>query len=109
MPEHDVTSEHAEVIPIRRALDVIAREAGMGLAELAVRYVLSLSGITCLVVGVETVEQMRANVALVDRGPLDADLCEHIDRAVPDLPDSILYPGNWSKKMKAPRPATGGS
>ncbi len=107
MPEKDVMAEHASVIPVRRALEGIARGAGMGLAELAVRSMLSVQGITCLVVGVDTAEQMRENVALFDRGPLGADLLARIEAAVPDLPDTILYPGNWSKKMPAPKPLTG--
>ena len=108
MEEKDVLPEHAAVIPVRRALGAIARDAGMTLAELAVRYMLSLPGITCLVVGVDTAKQMRENVALFDRGPLPHEARSRIEKAVPDLPDSILYPGNWSKKMPAPRPVTGG-
>jgi aryl-alcohol dehydrogenase-like predicted oxidoreductase len=103
MPEKDVMAEHAAVVPVRRALEALAREAGMGSPELAVRYMLSLGGITCLVIGVDTEAQMRENTSLFSRGPLAADLCKRIESAVPDLPDSILYPGNWSKKMPAPR------
>jgi aryl-alcohol dehydrogenase-like predicted oxidoreductase len=107
MEEKDVASEHAAVIPIRRTLDGIAREAGMGRAELATRYVLSLPGVTCAVVGVETVRQMRENAALFERGPLDAELCARIEEAVPDLPDAILFPGNWSKRMPDVKPVKG--
>ncbi len=106
MPEKDMLAEHASVLPVRRALQGIADEAGMGLAELAVRYVLSIRGITCLVVGVDTVEQMRENVALFDRGPLPDEVRRRVEAAVPELPDSILYPGNWSKKMPDPRRVT---
>ena len=109
MPETDVMAEHAAVIPVRRALEALAREAGMSTPELAVRYMLSLDGITCLVVGVDTEAQMRENTALFSRGPLPADLCIRIERAVPDLPDTILNPGTWSKKMAAPPPVTGGA
>jgi aryl-alcohol dehydrogenase-like predicted oxidoreductase len=100
-------AEHAAVIPVRRALESIAREAGMSPPELAVRYMLSQAGITCLVVGVDTEAQMRENTALFSRGPLPSDLCARIELAVPDLPESILNPGTWSKKMAAPRLATG--
>jgi aryl-alcohol dehydrogenase-like predicted oxidoreductase len=103
MPEKDVMAEHAAVVPVRRALEALAREAGMGTPELAVRYMLSVGGITCLVVGVDSEAQMRENTSLFSRGPLAADLRDRIERAVPDLPDSILYPGTWSKKMPAPR------
>ena len=78
----------------------------MWLAELAVRYVLSLRGVTCAVVGAETVRQVRENTALFCRGPLDGELCARIEAAVPDLPNAILYPGNWSKKMAAPEPVS---
>ncbi len=108
MPEASVTSEHAAVIPIRHALESIAADAGMGLSELAVRYMLSLPGITALVVGVETAQQMRDNVAVFGKGPLDQALCARIEQAVPDLPDSILFPGNWAKKMTV-KPVTGGA
>jgi len=106
-PEEDVLPEHAPVIPVRRALQELAAEAGMGLAELAVRYLLSLPGITCLVVGMETVEQLRENAALFSRGPLPPDLSARVPQVVPDLPDSILFPGRWSRKMQTPRPVTG--
>jgi aryl-alcohol dehydrogenase-like predicted oxidoreductase len=107
MPEKDVMAEHAGVIPVRRALQALAGEAGMGMAELAVRSMLSLAGITCLVVGVDTEAQMRENTALFSKGPLPPDLCERIEHAVPDLPEAILHPGNWSKKMATPRLVTG--
>ncbi len=107
LPETDVTPEHAEVIPVRRALEGLAREAGATLAELAVRYLLSLGGVTCLVVGAETEAQVRRNAALFERGPLEPGLVRRIAEMVPDLPDRILYPGNWSKKMAAVKPVTG--
>jgi len=101
LPEDQVLPEHAEVIPVRRALVALGGSAGMGIGELAVRYLLSLSGITCLVVGAETAAQVREDASLFQRGPLEADFVQKIDEAVPDLPDRILYPGNWSKKMPA--------
>ncbi|HUJ75370.1 MAG TPA: aldo/keto reductase, partial [bacterium] len=106
-PEGDMLSEHAAVVPVRRALQDLAAQGGMSLAELAVRYLLSLPGITCLVVGVETEAQLRENAALFRKGPLPGDLAARVPELVPDLPDSILYPGSWSKKMPAPDLVTG--
>jgi aryl-alcohol dehydrogenase-like predicted oxidoreductase len=107
MNEEEILPELAPVIPVRRALQALAREAGIGLAELAVRYMLSLAAFTSVVVGVDTVEQMRENTAVFARGPLEPALCERIQKAVPDLSDSILFPGNWSKKMPAVKPVSG--
>jgi aryl-alcohol dehydrogenase-like predicted oxidoreductase len=99
MPEEDILAELAEVIPVRRRLEALADEAGMHLSELAVRYVLGLDGVTCSVVGIETLEQMQQNVAMFAKGPLDARLRQAVEAAVPDLPDKILMPNQWSRRM----------
>lgn len=63
--------------------------------ELALRYVASLSGVTGVVVGMETHEQMERNLAAVLAGPLDGPLVEAIGEDVPELSDDIINPGFW--------------
>jgi hypothetical protein len=63
-----------------------------------------VDGITCLVVGAESVEQIRENARLVSKGPLDPALTRAVSEAVPDLPESILFPRRWSKRMPDARP-----
>jgi aryl-alcohol dehydrogenase-like predicted oxidoreductase len=99
MPEEDVMPELREVVPVRRKLSALASEAGITLTELAVRYLLGDSRITCLVVGVDTVDQMKENAALFAKGSLETGLASAINEAVPDLPESILAPTNWPRKM----------
>ena len=99
MPEDDIDPELAGVIPARRRLQALAAEAGMSLSGLAARYVLSLDGITCSVVGIETLEQMQQNLALFAKGPLDEDLCQRVEAAVPDLADKILMPTQWTRRI----------
>jgi aryl-alcohol dehydrogenase-like predicted oxidoreductase len=99
MPEPEIMQELSEVFPARRRLEAVGTGAGMSLSELAVRYVLSLDGVTSAVVGVETVEQMRQNLAMFAKGPLDAGLRQAVEEAVPDLPDHILMPNQWSRRM----------
>jgi len=99
MPEDEILPELADVIPVRRNLQTLAEQAGMTISELAVRYVLGISGITSLVVGVDSVDQMRENIALFDKGPLASEMSAAVTEAVPDLPESILFPSNWSKRM----------
>ncbi len=99
MPEDDIDPELNGVVPARRRLQALAAEAGMSLSELAVRYVLSLEGVTCAVVGIETLEQMRQNLALFAKGPLDADLLQRVEAAVPHLADTILMPTLWTRRM----------
>jgi aryl-alcohol dehydrogenase-like predicted oxidoreductase len=97
--EEDLLPELAEVNPVLRKLRTLAREADMNLAELAVRYVLSLEGITSIVIGVETPEQMKDNLILFRKGRLPVDLILAINETVPDLPAHILMPNRWSKRM----------
>lgn len=99
VPEDEILPELKEVIPVRRRLQSLANDAGIELAELAVRYVLSISGVAGLVVGVDSVEQMGVNIKLFEKGPLDPGLFRAVSEAVPDLPESILFPGNWSKRV----------
>ena len=95
MPEGLIPQALHDVVPVRRRLYMIAREAGLTLAELAVRYMLAQDGVTCVLVGVETVTQIQENVAFFDRGPLPVDLLSAIDAVVPSLPEPILTPALW--------------
>jgi aryl-alcohol dehydrogenase-like predicted oxidoreductase len=95
MAEDRIPGPLEGVIPVRRRLAELAGEAGMTLAELALRYMLSQSGVTCILVGVETDAQVRENVAMFSRGPLANDLIATIDAAVPVLPEPILTPRLW--------------
>lgn len=95
MPEEKIPPQLTAIIPLRRRLGALAREAGMSLAELAVRYVLGVEGLTCALVGVDSLEQMQQNLALFAKGPLESTLQRAIEASVPDLPDSILKPNLW--------------
>lgn len=103
MPESEIAPGLADVFPVLQGLRKLAAQAGMSLAELAVRYVLSLEGVTCGVVGVETVEQMKQNIAIFNKGPLDADMMKAVLGVVPDLPETILMPNKWPND-KWPKP-----
>jgi aryl-alcohol dehydrogenase-like predicted oxidoreductase len=104
MAEKNILSELAEVKPVLHKLRTLAGNAGMSIGELAVRYVLSLKGQTCTLVGVETVKQVQENIALFNQGPLPSDLFQAVVKIVPDLSDSILMPTQWSKRMADVKP-----
>ena len=97
MPEAAVPTELAAVLPARRSLAALAHEAGISLGELALRFVLAEPGVTAVVVGAESVAQVRANAAYAQRGPLPADLAEGVRRAVPELPDELVVPHLWPR------------
>lgn len=101
MAEADIPAALREVIPTLRRLTALASDAGMGMAEAALRYMLSRDGVTSVLTGVETVDQVRRNVEILARGPLPSDLLAAIDREVPELPESILTPGQWPPRPTA--------
>ncbi|MCF7855372.1 MAG: aldo/keto reductase [Candidatus Pacebacteria bacterium] len=97
MPEEAIPEALSDVVPIRRKLAVVAAEGGITLPELAIRYMLALKGVTCVLTGVETVEQVRANCAIFAHGPLDAESVRQVDAAVPPLPERLLTPRMWEE------------
>ncbi|WP_373649351.1 aldo/keto reductase [Schlesneria sp. DSM 10557] len=98
MPERDIPAELQAVIPARRRLEQLSRGAGIDLAELALRYLLSQDAVTSVLVGVETVEQVEENLARFERGPLPPDLFNAIQSESFDLPELIVTPGMWSPR-----------
>ena len=93
MAEQDVPEHLQETTPITRRLRELAGDEG--LAAYALRYVASLPGMSGAVVGMETIEQLRGNVATIERGPLPSATMAAIDEMVPDLPSHIVNPGDW--------------
>ncbi|TVP98564.1 MAG: aldo/keto reductase [Planctomycetaceae bacterium] len=101
MPASEVPANLREALPVRERLDAVARRYGLTLGELAVRYVLSQPGIGPLVVGVETVGQLRDNLEVFGRGPLAAEILEAVDAIEIDLPDRVLTPSRWNESPAA--------
>lgn len=98
MPENDIPSELAQAIPVRRKLQVMASEWGLSIAELALRYVLSITEMSCAVIGVDSRNQMENNLDLLGKGPLDAVLIDMINSSVPKLSDDVLMPNKWLRR-----------
>ena len=95
MPEAAVPAHVRTVLTVRRKLEAVAQAAGIPLAELAIRYMLSQVGVTSLVIGVETVAQIQDNVRLFTRGPLAPEVLAAADTVVPNLPEAIVTPSLW--------------
>ncbi len=98
MPTEKIKPFLHEIVPVREAVDAIANEAGLQKTELAMRYAFGIDGITRVLVGVDSLEQMRENIRLMHAGPLPADLMQRINQAVPELSKNILNPVNWPQE-----------
>lgn len=97
MPEERIPEGLNAVIPVRRQVEKIAADAGMGMAELCLRYSLSFPSIDSVLIGVDSVQQLKQNTAMAARGPLSTEVVERINSVVPDFPDSIVRPSLWPK------------
>jgi spore coat polysaccharide biosynthesis protein SpsF len=71
-------------------------DTGMdSVAELCVRYACGLDWVDGVVIGVETLPQLQANLRYVSRGGLDVESLSRISGTRPRLPDTALNPSNW--------------
>ncbi len=87
-------AELREAEPFRTQARRLADEAGTSVAELCLRHVLGVEGIDSVLVGVETIGQLRDDLAMAARGPLPRELRAEVAR-LPTLPAWILHPRNW--------------
>lgn len=94
MPVETIPAHLADALPARRALAQVAADAGLSLAELALRAMLSLPGDVSLLVGAETVEQIHQNCTLAAAGELPPEVLSRL-ADVPRPPEAILTPMTW--------------
>jgi len=97
MPEARIRPNLSAVIPVRRGLEAVAREAGCTMAELCMRYVLSNPAVASVLTGVDTPEQMRENLRVAALGPLPAAVLDRVQACVPDLPEPLVRPALWGR------------
>ncbi|MEX2605769.1 MAG: aldo/keto reductase [Kiritimatiellia bacterium] len=100
VPEAQIPSYCRAVMPAHRHLTSLAREYGMSLAELALRFVLSVPGIHHALVGVDTATQLRENLRMAAAGPLPAKLMLALQNDLPNVPEDILNPVRWPMLSK---------
>ena len=76
-----------------RALDLLGSEVG-SLAEAALRFSLSFSGVSSVLVGVKTVGELEANLADASQGSLPEQFLPDL-RSLSFGDDSIVDPQTW--------------
>ena len=89
------------VIAPRQKLRDVAKRFNLSLSELAVRGITGRPEIASVVVGVETVAQIKDNNAILAKGPLPAEVLQALEELQPDLPENILNPAEWTKLKAA--------
>lgn len=81
-----------EIVFYREKLE----QFGLPLAELCMRYLLSISNKVSVLTGVDTVEQLKENATLAAKGKLDDSLMQEISSAVPLLSENLIRPKLWN-------------
>lgn len=99
-PEEQLPAYCHEVIPVRRHLLSLAQAYGLNLAELALRFVLSVPEISHVLVGVDTAVQLRENLRMAAAGPLPHALLSALRQELPHVPGDILTPERWPELSK---------
>ena len=95
LPDDRVPAALQSVVPVLRRLRHLAAESGMTLHSMALRYLLDAEGVTSVLVGAETAEQVREAAEVIQRGPLPGDLRQAADDCVGELPREVLTPWMW--------------
>ena len=69
-----------------KALYEFVDELGMSLPELGLRFVISSPDISTALMGARSVQEVEANVAAVEKGPLDKDVLQRLDEVAAMVP-----------------------
>lgn len=95
MPEQKILPVLQEIIPARRKLERLACQAGIDMVELCMRYLLSQPEITSILVGVDSLKQMKQNIKCFSKGALPEDLVMEIRDSIPNFSENIIRPCFW--------------
>ena len=80
-----------------RNLAALADKEGISVAQLALSYIRDMEGITSLVVGAETPEQVRENIKLMEGPGISEKARYETYKLFDNIPEYILNPGLWPK------------
>ena len=73
----------------------ITNDYNLSIAEIAVRYIKSIDGISSIVMGMDNVKQLDENVALLNMPCLAPNLKYELDNIFKDIPNEVLDPSQW--------------
>lgn len=82
--------------PYILALQDLAKQAGMSIAELAFSYVRDLEAVNSIVFGATTELQVQENVKLLQGKKIPPEIKQSIESLFYNMPDDIITPGLWT-------------
>ncbi len=93
----EVPSNLSGALRYLQVLRELSNQIKVPINQIAFNFVRDLAGVTTLVIGVETRDQLRENVALLKSPKLCAETKQKIFDAFGDVPEDIKNPSKWKK------------
>ena len=93
----DIPAELSAFLLFKKKIRELCHTSGMTVAELALRYNLSIPEIDSVIIGLESMEQLNNNVQIFNKGPLDERTIGIIDQ-IGSAPVHIINPSMWKKQ-----------
>lgn len=79
-------------------LNKLSQDIGKDISTIALTFVRDLAGITSLVIGTETENQLIEDIKLMDLPPLPSDVSDKILEIFCEMPEELINPSLWNKK-----------
>ena len=77
-------------------LHALAKEAGVSMAELAVTFIRDTEGITSLILGCDTPEQLKESIALVNAPRINPDVAKKARLIADEVEPIVIRPWEWA-------------
>lgn len=97
MQPEQLTGNLKSAQPYLRALQELATEAEMSIAQLAFSFVRDLPGVSSIVFGAINEQQIRDNVALLNGPSIPSELIKKSSELFLNIDEIILTPGKWQR------------
>ncbi len=78
-------------------LHALARDAGVSMAELAVTFIRDTEGITSLLLGADTPEQLLESVSLINAPKIKPEVAKEAFKIAEEVEPVVIRPWEWSK------------
>lgn len=93
-PEHLPDKLKQAKKPLKRLLQY-SGETGISIKELSFLFVRDLPGVSKIIIGCETIDQLKENLTMMELPPLKKEVIKEIHQLFIDIPSKIIDPRMW--------------
>lgn len=97
LEEHDLPASLKEASPYLKRLKEIAAREKLKINELAFLFIRDNSYVDKMIVGCESLEQLKENLRINELPKLSSSVMDEINISFRDIPESIINPSKWRK------------